>query len=308
MGAIARDIAVEVFTTNYDVLIEQALEDARVPYFDGFVGGHRPFFDLRAIEDDAIPSRWARLWKLHGSVNWCFSPDDQRVTRRAPANGAERRLIHPSHLKYDESRRMPYLGMIDRLRGFLRSPQAVLVLCGCSFGDKHLNEVIAEGLQGNATATSFALLYEPLASYPSAIELTRTTRNLALLARDAGVIGGSQGEWTVTGRRGPPRDAGGPASPPRPAGLAVRRTDRQHRERRGDPRADRRQPAADEALGDRGLRRAFSRRSSALCCASSTTRCSGRETSPRGRANGRCSWCSRRRTRTSAAGRQAQRP
>jgi hypothetical protein len=44
----------EIFTTNYDVLMEQALEASRVPYFDGFVGSSQPFFDQQAIEDDQI--------------------------------------------------------------------------------------------------------------------------------------------------------------------------------------------------------------------------------------------------------------
>ena len=63
----------ELFTPNYDVLIEQSLEACRVPFFDGFVGSSKPFFDQRAVEEDQIPARWARLWKLHGSVNWRFN-------------------------------------------------------------------------------------------------------------------------------------------------------------------------------------------------------------------------------------------
>ena len=46
--AIARDKPVEIFTTNYDLLLEQALEDQRVPYFDGFVGSDSAFLDLES--------------------------------------------------------------------------------------------------------------------------------------------------------------------------------------------------------------------------------------------------------------------
>src|ERR1700690_676047 len=75
VNAIRRDDPVEVFTTNYDLLLEQAFEGARVPYFDGFAGARRPFFDLRSMEEDVLPPRWARLWKLHGSINWYHAPD-----------------------------------------------------------------------------------------------------------------------------------------------------------------------------------------------------------------------------------------
>ncbi|NJL26615.1 MAG: hypothetical protein HC897_01430 [Thermoanaerobaculia bacterium] len=67
---IKRSHPVEIFTPNYDLLIEQAPEESRVPYFDGFVGSDRTFFDVGAMEQDDLPPRWARLWKLHGSINW----------------------------------------------------------------------------------------------------------------------------------------------------------------------------------------------------------------------------------------------
>ncbi|MEB3090030.1 hypothetical protein VJI93_08625, partial [Parvimonas sp. M20] len=35
ISAIDRDRPVEIFTTNYDLLMEQALEELSIPYFDG---------------------------------------------------------------------------------------------------------------------------------------------------------------------------------------------------------------------------------------------------------------------------------
>ena len=70
ISSIDREIPIEIFTTNYDMLMEEALEDLEVPYFDGFVGARRSFFDLRAVENNLIPRHWTRLWKIHGSINW----------------------------------------------------------------------------------------------------------------------------------------------------------------------------------------------------------------------------------------------
>ena len=127
----------EIFTTNYDLLAEQALESQQVAFFDGFVGSSRPFFDQRAIEDDTLPNRWALLWKLHGSINWRFNRNSNTVIRSERPSDGDELLIHPSHLKYDESRRMPYLVMIDRLRTFLRndSQPVALFIVGHSFSD-----------------------------------------------------------------------------------------------------------------------------------------------------------------------------
>ena len=144
----------EIFTTNYDVLIEQALERQQVPFFDGFVGSARPFFDQRAIEDGEIPLRWSRLWKLHGSINWRYNKSTKAVVRSEREADGDELLIHPSHMKYDESRRMPYFVMIDRLRTFLRHKErpVALIILGYSFSDQHLNEAIVESLKANASS------------------------------------------------------------------------------------------------------------------------------------------------------------
>lgn len=199
IDAMGRDCPVELFTTNYDLLMEQALEECQIPYFDGFAGARRPVFDLRAIEDDAIPRRWARLWKLHGSINW-YHVQGEGVCRQASmADKGSRRVIHPSHLKYEESRRMPYLAMLDRLRAFLRQPSVVVVVCGYSFRDEHLNEILVRGLQGNPSAMAFALQFGSIADYAEAGKLARQRSNLSLLARNGAIIGGVEAEWSQFG-------------------------------------------------------------------------------------------------------------
>ena len=42
IGGIHRDSPAEIFTTNYDLLLEQALEQNLLPHFDGFVGSREP--------------------------------------------------------------------------------------------------------------------------------------------------------------------------------------------------------------------------------------------------------------------------
>ena len=54
IGGIHRDTPAEIFTPNYDLLFEQALEQQSIPHFDGFVGSREPWFDVASIEHDAI--------------------------------------------------------------------------------------------------------------------------------------------------------------------------------------------------------------------------------------------------------------
>ena len=194
IGSAQRILPVQLFTLNYDLLLEQALEEHRVAYFDGFIGSCKAFFDIHAIEMESLPPRWARLWKLHGSINWRVD-DKGTVFRSGSGEEGKHHVIHPSHLKYEESRRMPYLVMIDQLRVFLREPSAVLIVSGYSFGDEHLNEVMIQGLQGNPTAAVVALMFGPISQYQNAIDLSSMYANLSVLSEDEAILGKKRGTW-----------------------------------------------------------------------------------------------------------------
>lgn len=208
IGGIPRAQPVEVFTPNYDLLVEQALEAHKIPYFDGFVGSKEAFFDLTSMEENVslpahcLPVRWSRLWKLHGSINWWgrYEGEDKKslkVVRTGTGKqiAGDRQMIYPSHLKYDESRRLPYLAMLDRLKNFLARGQAVLVTCGYSFADQHLNEVIFQGLRSNPTAICFGLLYGPRSNYSDELIKKQKHPNLSLLASDGAVLGTIERDW-----------------------------------------------------------------------------------------------------------------
>lgn len=195
-SSAVRSAPIELFTTNYDLLFEQALEHVGVPYFDGFVGSNRPFFDAGAVDRDELPTRWLRLWKLHGSINW-RRREDGVVYRTFLGDKESPALIHPSHLKYDESRKMPYLAMIDQFRTFVRRRRATVVICGYSFGDEHLEDVLLQELEGNPTAAAFALMYGELANHPKAVNLAERRPNLTVMAKDAAVVGTRRADWAV---------------------------------------------------------------------------------------------------------------
>ena len=211
VNAVRRDYPVEFFTPNYDLLLERAMEETRTPYFDGFPGVLRPLFDAASVDDQSLPSHWARVWKIHGSINW-YQKSSGEVFRSSASEEDQKRVIHPSHLKHQESRRMPYLALLDRLRNFLRLPTAALIFCGYSFRDEHINDTIAQGLQYTRTAIAYALLFGSLCEYPKAVELGKHHPNLNVMARDKGVVGGREVEWS--------RPVSGLAN--EPSGLAVR--------------------------------------------------------------------------------------
>lgn len=186
-----RDNAIEIFTPNYDMLFEQALERAKLPYFDGFTGAHKPFFDPPSIEADTLPSRWTRVWKIHGSLGWEL--DNDTIIRTGKPSSSM--LVYPDHLKYDQISRQPYSALFERFRRFLMTPDSLLICAGFSFSDAQITSVIDESLSANFHTAILAFQFGKLANSPRAVELALRRPNLSVYARDAAVIFGVEGNW-----------------------------------------------------------------------------------------------------------------
>ncbi len=188
-----RSHAVEIFTTNYDLLFEEAFERSRASYFDGFTGGHLPFFDPVSVASDDLPPRWSRLWKLHGSLGWAL--ENNSVVRGRGRDAAQ--LVYPDHLKYELTQKQPYSALFERLKQFLLTPDSILLTSGFSFRDAHICAVLDEALAMNANAAVLAFQYMPLASEEPACKLAYERPNLSVYAADGAVIGGVKGKWRL---------------------------------------------------------------------------------------------------------------
>ncbi|MBN1548784.1 MAG: SIR2 family protein [Syntrophaceae bacterium] len=197
LSKTSRQNPIEIFTLNYDVLLEHALEAERIPVFDGFVGSYRPFFhpdSLRRL--DAAPgANWTRLWKMHGSVTWSRVNFDgrARVIRGEPNSEGE--MIYPSFQKYDESRQQPYSALVDRLSRFLEQDDALLIVVGFSFGDEHINNHIFEALENKPRTHVYALQFDEIECESVLVKRAMQRRNLIALGPQKGIIGGRISEW-----------------------------------------------------------------------------------------------------------------
>ncbi|MEM9840690.1 MAG: SIR2 family protein [Pseudomonadota bacterium] len=187
-----RDYPVEIFTTNYDLLFEEALESARAPYFDGFTGGREPFFDPVSVSRSDLPARWTRLWKLHGSLGWRASAKGEVI--RTGQNSASH-LVFPEHLKYDQTQKAPYTALFDRLRTFLLTPDTLLVSIGFSFADAHVAARLDEALAANPSSSVFAFQYKHLDEEGPACDLAHRLPNFSVYARDQAKVNGIRGAW-----------------------------------------------------------------------------------------------------------------
>ena len=162
-----------IFTTNYDRLIEVGAELAGIHLMDRFVGTMMPVFRSSRLNLDIHYNppgirgepRYlegvARLTKLHGSVDWIqndveirrmglpFGADDIGPYLKAPGlKGANalKLMIYPNSAKDRETAEYPYVELFRDFAAAICRPNSTLVTYGYGFGDEHINRVIHDML------------------------------------------------------------------------------------------------------------------------------------------------------------------
>jgi hypothetical protein len=154
---------VNVFTLNYDTLVEQAADAEGVVLLDSFVGTVQRIFRPESYEQDLyFPAettegrvhrfdRVLHLYKLHGSISWVAdsstidNPYGVTSTTFDP-DKARPLLIYPTPAKFGETLGMPYSELFRRFAGTVARPQSVLFVVGYGFGDEHVNAIIRQAL------------------------------------------------------------------------------------------------------------------------------------------------------------------
>ncbi|MHC1623889.1 MAG: SIR2 family protein [Candidatus Methanospirareceae archaeon] len=151
---------VDYFVLNYDTLIEDALGLGQVAYCDGFTGAATGWWEPSSFSTNGEA---ARVFKLHGSIDWCLLEGDPLPRRirsgiktEAPKSHV---LIYPAATKYQETQRDPFAQMLNHMRQSLRptkGKEMVLAICGYNFGDSHIDLEIENALHQPESGLSIA--------------------------------------------------------------------------------------------------------------------------------------------------------
>lgn len=139
----------DIFSLNYDTIIEASLEELKLSHTDGFRGAENAYFDSRLYQEKPESVPFFRLFKLHGSINWVRDSDE--TVRRRPAKLIEdrrRAVVYPAEQKYVQTQYGIYETLISRFRNRLREerPNNKLVVIGYSFSDEHINVAIEDSI------------------------------------------------------------------------------------------------------------------------------------------------------------------
>lgn len=167
---------VNIFTTNFDMFMEDSCERLGVPYNDGFNGQISPIFNVSNFNkiqkykslqfDNTSDIPLFNIIKLHGSVSWVakdekivysdgshIADDLDGKTGDDFRNGYSKiAVINPNAEKHFETvLDTNYASMLRKFTLELEKENSVLILAGFSLADNHIKNLLYGVMKSNPT-------------------------------------------------------------------------------------------------------------------------------------------------------------
>ena len=197
-----------IFTTNYDLAIEHALDELGYPYVDGFSGTvdrrlnlayygldfHRVETTTQSVVARAEGALY--LHKVHGSLNWRSSVERDRSTYleslevRQVADGTatdDLVLIYPTAAKEGDSLAYPYSDLLRLLGDAVQQEDTAVLVVGYGFADPHINRLLLRSLATNPALNVFVADPKAVLNDDDLAALAENTDALGRDLADAGV-------------------------------------------------------------------------------------------------------------------------
>ena len=193
-----------LFTTNYDMAFDYALDNLGVHYINGFMGVHNRCFRPEVYEYDLYypgdsvtgkvhrAEKVLKYFKIHGSLSWISTEPSVSNTygiKEISLNGdfkPEKNneiMIYPCVNKKSFTLDLPYSELFRQFSQAISKPQSVLFCVGYSFCDEHINGIIDQAL----SIPSFTLIianYSPKIDKNSQIEKLRMLDDKRIIILD----------------------------------------------------------------------------------------------------------------------------
>ena len=194
---------INIYTTNYDNLIESSLEANKIPYFDGFEGrspaifattNYGKFFGRQSgISNRSTEITAVNLYKLHGSLFWKQTKNEIQFENfrnkleefEKTSNTGEKyikeyeskfAIINPTKEKLNSTLlNINYYDQLRLMSNELEKQNALLISFGFSFADEHIYTIIERTLKINPTLTLIIFVYskEDLVKFEKMFELNK---------------------------------------------------------------------------------------------------------------------------------------
>lgn len=179
---------INVFTTNFDMFIEDACESSSIPYNDGFSGQIKPEFDpanfnriqkYKTLQFDNISDfPLFNIVKLHGSLSWeattdktiVYSQGDHIKDNLGTLSGSafldeyksQVAVINPNAEKhYETVLDIRHAALLRKFTLELEKENSILFVFGTSLGDGHIKHLLDTVMRTNPTLIVLYFSFSP---------------------------------------------------------------------------------------------------------------------------------------------------
>ena len=156
-----------LFTTNYDMAFDYALDNLGIHYINGFMGVHNRCFRPEVYDYDLYypgqsvtgkvhrAEKVLKYYKIHGSLSWLSTKPSVSNTygiKEIPLNDEfnvgdnNELMVYPCVSKKSFTLDLPYSELFRQFSQTINQPQSVLFCIGYSFYDEHINDIIKQAL------------------------------------------------------------------------------------------------------------------------------------------------------------------
>jgi len=186
---------VNIFTTNFDMFMEDSCERSGIPYNDGFIGQINPIFNVanfnkiqryKSLQFDNISDiPLFNIIKIHGSVSWLAKDekiiysDGSHITDDLDTKTSDDykkiAVINPNSEKHFETvLNTNYASMLRKFTLELEKENSVLMLVGFSLEDKHIKNLLYGVMKSNPT---LIVVYFSYSQYDEGIDKFEESKN-----------------------------------------------------------------------------------------------------------------------------------
>ncbi|MFA6526085.1 MAG: SIR2 family protein [Candidatus Buchananbacteria bacterium] len=190
---------VNIFTTNFDMFMEDSCERLGIPYNDGFIGQISPIFNVANFNkiqkykslqfDNTSDIPLFNIIKLHGSASWVANGEkiaysdgshiaDDLDTKTGDDfnNGySQIAVINPNAEKHFETvLDTNYASMLRKFTLELEKENSILMIFGFSLADKHIKNLLYGVMKSNPT---LVVIYFSYSQYDEALDKFDENKN-----------------------------------------------------------------------------------------------------------------------------------
>jgi hypothetical protein len=190
---------INLFTTNFDMFMEDSCERLGIPYNDGFIGQIKPVFGVSNFNkiqkykslqfDNTSDIPLFNIIKLHGSLSWVTKdnkviysdgshvPDnlDNKTGEDFTSGYEQIGVINPNAEKHFETvLDTNYASMLRKFTLELEKENSVLVIVGFSLTDKHVRDLLYGVIKSNPT---LVVVYFSYSQYNETLDVLEESKN-----------------------------------------------------------------------------------------------------------------------------------